>query len=223
MMFNNVFGDLTVVTNTELPVHQQWFTVACSDNSVSMSFGEAKTMRINSMGLWTHSVLFWQGPLTTDFKLLVDALPEGTTIYKNDKIMAIYLKNNVDYGCLQVSIRLHKNTEMVVRNLVPDEYLKKLDGLYELYIDKMDVNSCLNYWVGEALNTDLSGESYTTKKIRASIYHEFTSAFIEDIDGASAEMENKMSLALNVPRIEKIRYIIARMFRRAKEIHKLDC
>lgn len=218
-MFNSVFDDLTVVTNTELPVNKQWFTVACSDNSVTLSFGESKTLRINSIGLWTHSVLFWQGELDADFKLLLETLPDSSIIYKNSKIIAIYLKNNVDYGCLRVSLRLHKNSEPVIRNLVHDKYLEKLDKLYEIYTDTMDVNACLNFWVGAPLNTDLTGSSYDTQLVRKKIYNEFTAPFLEDHQSVSAEMENKMGMALNVPRVIKIRYIIARMFGLAKNLH----
>lgn len=221
-MFNSVFGDLTLVTNTELPIHKQWFTVACSDNSVTMSFGESKTLRINSMGLWTHSVLFWQGELDADFKLLLDTLPDSSVIYKNSKIIAIYLKNNVDYGCLRVSLRLHKNAEPVIRNLVDDKYLEKLDTLYDIYTDKMDINACLNFWVGAPLNTDLKGSSYDTKLVRKKIYNDFTAPFLEDHLAVSAEMENKMGMALNVPRVDKIRYIIVRMFKLSKELQTLD-
>lgn len=217
-MANTTFGDLTVVTNTALPSDQQWFTVACSGNAVNLMFGEHKTLRISSIGVWTHSVLFWRGELNKAFQLLIDAIPSNTVIYRNAEVLVLYLKNNFDYGCLQVSVRLHKNHEMTIRNLTPDPLLKKLDELYDVYVMHQDVNACLNHWVSAPLNTDLMGSSFDTKQIRERIHTTFTKEFIEDPEGAGAEIEHAMSHALNVPRVYKIKYIIARMFKYACEL-----
>lgn len=220
-MFNVKLGDLTIVTNTPLPVDQQWFSVACSDNAVTLMFGDNKTLRINSVGLWTHSVLFWQGELDISFKLLVDSLPAGNVIYKNDDVIALYLRNNHDYGCLQLSVRLHKNNEMIIRNLQEDVYLGKLDALFALYSKDHNVDACLNFWVNKPLNINLDGDSYTSQLIRKDIFNEFTKEFIEDPESTSSDIENKMAAALKVGRVDKIRYIIARMFKRARELNDL--
>lgn len=221
-MTNTVFGDLTVVTNAELDTTKQWFTVACSDNSVNLMFGDSKTLRINSVGVWSHSVLFWQGKLDDAFEAFVKSLPPGCVIYKNDYVLVLYLKNNYDYGCLRVSVRLHKNHDVIIRNLMSDKYLEKLDRLYDLYIDTMSVDQCLNSWVNKPLNTDLNGVSYDTKQILDLIYQSFTKEFLEDPDAFGGDMEHAMSSALNVPRVQKIRYIISRMFSRAVELSKCN-
>lgn len=221
-MANTLFGDLTVVTNTPLPIEKQWFTIACGSNSVSLMFGDHKTLRINSIGVWSHSVLFWQGELDKDFSLLLESLPSGSVIYKNDKVLILYLKNSVAYGCLRVSLKLHKNNEPQICNNASNVMLSKLDGLYDLYSKRGNISACLNYWVNAPLNTDLEGSSYDTKLIREKIYTEFTSKVTQQEDNIPDEIERLMLRSLDIPRKDIIRQIIVDMYFMGNRLSKLD-
>lgn len=221
-MFSQMFGDLKVMASTPINSKDQWFAIACGSNSVSLLYGETKTLRIKSTGVWTHSVLFWRGPLTTEFTLFKDALEDNCVIYQSKEIVAIYLKNNVDYGSFRVSCRLHKSGNVEVRSNIGNPMLKTLDDIHDLYKWDKGIHVCINRLLNIPLNTDLEGSSYDTQQIRLRLYNEFTKPFIEDPVTQSLIYEKEMEKALNIKRRQYIRSIMVMMFTTALRLKKLD-
>lgn len=221
-MFSQIFGDLKVSANTPIPDKEQWFSIACGSNSVSLLFNETKTLRIKSTGIWTHSVLFWRGKLTPEFTLFKDALEDSCVIYQSDDVVALYLKNNVDYGSFRVSCRLHKSGNVDIRNNIGNPMLKLLDDLHDLYRKDKDIHACIKRLLNVPLNTDLEGVSYDTKMIRRRLYDEFTKPFIDDPVTQSLIYESEMEKALNLKRREYIRSIMVMMFTTARRLHEID-
>jgi hypothetical protein len=221
-VFSQTFGDLKVMASTPITDKEQWFAIACGSNSVNLLFGDTKTLRIKSTGVWTHSVLFWRGKLTPEFTLFKEALEDNCVIYQSEDVVVLYLKNNVDYGSFRVSCRLHKSGNIEVRSNIGNPMLNTLDDIHNLYKANKGIHVCINRLLDIPLNTDLEGSSYTTKEIRQRLYKEFTKPFIDDPATQSLIYETQMEKALNIKRRQYIRSIMVMMFTAARRLSEID-
>ena len=216
------FGDLKIITNTELPTSNQWFNIACGNNAVTLLFGENKTLRVNSMGVWTHSLLFWQGAHDAAFSLFMETLPEGHLVYQNKDITVLYLKNDIGYGCLRVSLKLQKSGYRELNNNMNNVMARRLDELFNLYNDTKNINQCLKFWTKLPLNLDLNGVSYDTISSRREIYTGFTEPLERDPVSATMQIESILNECFNKMRAQAVRFIFSEMYELARKLKLLD-
>lgn len=216
------FGDLKVLTNTDIDTNSQWNSIACNSRGVNLSFSDTKFLHIKGTGVWTHSVVIWAGEYTPLFREFKKALSTNSIIYKNKEVVALYLSNNKHYGSLQVSCKLHKSGEVILKNNLGNHTLKMLDELYEMYIDNRTINECMNQLMSFPHSIDLMGCSHDTIMMRRLIYDTFTEPFTLGPDTACKEYEDEMALALNVKRKLRIRQIFVELYAYAVSLAKLD-
>lgn len=222
LMKSYMFDDLKILTHTELDPSVQWNAIACSGNGVNLAFADTKILHIKGTGIWTHSIVVWQGIYTDEFALFKGALSTNAVVYKNKEAVVLYLRNNKNYGCLQVSCRLHKSGNIVFQNNIGNPTLKLLDELYVMYMCGKSINACMNQLMGNAHSLDLTGVSYDATSLRRRVYTFFTKPFLDDPGEACKFYEEQMALALDVRRKTVIRRIFVVLFEYALSLRELD-